>query len=143
MTTATPSTNASATATATASTTATSTAMPTATPTGLPAAPFVWLASQSPRRQALLEQIGLRFALLLAGPDEDAEALEAVCVGESPTQYVERVVLAKAQAAQAEHAVRLAAARTELAAAEKKQAEESSAKLAGTEGVFGSPGGLV
>ena len=92
--------------TATPSTNATSTAMPTATPTGLPAAPFVWLASQSPRRQALLEQIGLRFALLLAGPEEDAEALEAVRVGESPTQYVERVVLAKAQAARERLAAR-------------------------------------
>jgi septum formation protein len=71
-----------------------------------PAPPFVWLASQSPRRQALLEQIGLRFALLLAGPEEDAEALEAVRVGESPTQYVERVVLAKAEAARARLAAR-------------------------------------
>ncbi|RPH43417.1 MAG: septum formation inhibitor Maf [Burkholderiales bacterium] len=72
----------------------------------IPAPPFVWLASQSPRRQALLEQIGLRFALLLAGPEEDAEALEAVRVGESPTQYVERVVLAKADAARARLAAR-------------------------------------
>jgi septum formation protein len=64
-----------------------------------PASPFVWLASQSPRRQALLEQVGLPFRLLAPGPDEDAEALEAVVPGESPTQYVERVVLAKAQAA--------------------------------------------
>jgi len=72
----------------------------------IPAPPFVWLASQSPRRQALLEQIGLRFALLLAGPEEDAEALEAVRVGESPTQYVERVVLAKAGAARARLAAR-------------------------------------
>jgi septum formation protein len=91
-------------------TTTTSTAIPTATsttiPTDLPASPFVWLASQSPRRQALLEQIGLRFALLLAGPEEDAEALEALRVGESPTQYVERVVLAKAQAARARLAAR-------------------------------------
>jgi septum formation protein len=60
---------------------------------------FVWLASQSPRRQELLRQIGVRFELLAPGPDEDAEALEAFRVGESPTQYVERVVLAKAAAA--------------------------------------------
>jgi septum formation protein len=60
---------------------------------------FVWLASQSPRRQELLHQIGVRFELLAPGPDEDAEALEAFRVGESPTQYVERVVLAKAAAA--------------------------------------------
>jgi septum formation protein len=60
---------------------------------------FVWLASQSPRRQELLRQIGVRFELLAPGPEEDAEALEAFRVGESPTQYVERVVLAKAAAA--------------------------------------------
>ena len=60
---------------------------------------FVWLASQSPRRRALLEQIGMPFELLAPGPDEDAESLEAVRPGESPTRYVERVVLAKAHAA--------------------------------------------
>jgi septum formation protein len=60
---------------------------------------FVWLASQSPRRQELLRQVGLPFELLLAGPDEDVEALEAVRPHESPTQYVERVVAAKAEAA--------------------------------------------
>jgi septum formation protein len=60
---------------------------------------FIWLASQSPRRQELLHQIGVRFELLAPGPDEDAEALEAFRVGESPAQYVERVVLAKAAAA--------------------------------------------
>lgn len=64
-----------------------------------PAAVFVWLASQSPRRQELLRQVGVPFRLLAPGPDEDAEALEAVRAGESPTQYVERVVLAKAHAA--------------------------------------------
>ena len=74
--------------------------------TTLPDAPFVWLASQSPRRQALLEQVGLPFRLLAPGPDEDAEALEAIVTGESPTQYVERVVLAKAQAARSRLAAR-------------------------------------
>lgn len=74
--------------------------------TTLPDAPFVWLASQSPRRQALLEQVGLPFRLLAPGPDEDAEALEATVTGESPTQYVERVVLAKAQAARSRLAAR-------------------------------------
>lgn len=64
-----------------------------------PGAVFVWLASQSPRRQELLRQVGLPFGLLAPGPDEDAEALEAVRAGESPTQYVERVVLSKAHAA--------------------------------------------
>jgi len=63
------------------------------------AAGFVWLASQSPRRAQLLEQIGVRFGMLAPGPDEDAESLEALVPGESPTQYVERVVSAKARAA--------------------------------------------
>jgi septum formation protein len=67
--------------------------------TATPPARFVWLASQSPRRQALLAQAGVRFELLPPDPDEDAEALEALRPGESPTRYVERVVLAKAQAA--------------------------------------------
>jgi septum formation protein len=71
-----------------------------------PAAPFVWLASQSPRRQELLRQIGVPFELLAPGPDEDAEALEAVLPGESPTRYVERVVLAKAHAARARRLAR-------------------------------------
>jgi septum formation protein len=59
---------------------------------------FIYLASTSPRRQALLQQIGVRFELLLPGPDEDAEALEQVQACESPTNYVQRVTLAKAQA---------------------------------------------
>ena len=37
---------------------------------------FVYLASQSPRRRQLLEQIGVRHELLLAdAAEEDAEAL--------------------------------------------------------------------
>ena len=36
---------------------------------------FIYLASQSPRRRQLLEQLGVRHELLLAGPEEDAEAL--------------------------------------------------------------------
>lgn len=60
---------------------------------------FIWLASQSPRRQALLSQIGVQFQLLLPGADEDAEALESVQPGELPLAYVQRVTLAKLQAA--------------------------------------------
>ncbi len=71
-----------------------------------PSAPFVWLASQSPRRQELLRQLGVPFELLAPGPDEDAEALEAVRQGESPTRYVERVVLDKARAAAARRVAR-------------------------------------
>jgi septum formation protein len=60
---------------------------------------FVYLASQSPRRRQLLDQIGVRHELLLPDADEDPEALEAVLPGESPTAYVERVTLAKLGAA--------------------------------------------
>jgi septum formation protein len=61
----------------------------------------IYLASQSPRRRQLLEQIGVRYALLLPGPHEDAEALEAERPGEAPAAYVERVTLAKLAAAKA------------------------------------------
>lgn len=60
---------------------------------------FIYLASQSPRRSQLLEQIGVRHELLLAGPDEDAEALETEQPGELPADYVQRVTRAKLQAA--------------------------------------------
>ncbi|WP_322014511.1 Maf family protein [Paraburkholderia sp. J12] len=63
--------------------------------------PYVYLASQSPRRQELLTQLGVRFELLLPRPDEDAEALEAVLPGESAADYVTRVCAAKADAARA------------------------------------------
>lgn len=61
--------------------------------------PLLYLASQSPRRRQLLDQIGVAHELLLPGDDEDAEALEAVRAGESPDDYVQRVTLAKLQAA--------------------------------------------
>lgn len=60
---------------------------------------FIYLASQSPRRRQLLGQIGVRHELLLPEPHEDAEALEAVRRGEAPRAYVERVTLAKLEAA--------------------------------------------
>ncbi len=59
----------------------------------------IYLASQSPRRAQLLEQIGVSFDLLVADANEDAEQLEATIQGESPVQYVERVTRAKAHAA--------------------------------------------
>jgi septum formation protein len=62
---------------------------------------FVYLASQSPRRRQLLEQIGVRYELLLPRPDEDAESLEAERHGELPGDYVRRVTLAKLHAARA------------------------------------------
>ena len=63
-------------------------------------ADFVYLASQSPRRRQLLEQIGVRHELLVADGGEDVEALEATRAGELPAHYVERVTRAKLQAAQ-------------------------------------------
>lgn len=61
--------------------------------------PWLYLASQSPRRRQLLDQLGVRHELLLPDPDEDAESLEAERPGESPEDYVQRVTLAKWQAA--------------------------------------------
>jgi septum formation protein len=68
--------------------------------------PFVYLASQSPRRRQLLEQIGVRHELLLAGADEDVEALETERRGELPAAYVERVTRAKLEAAIARRSAR-------------------------------------
>ena len=51
----------------------------------------LYLASQSPRRLQLLAQLGLSPVLMPPQPDEDAEALEALLPGESPTHYVQRV----------------------------------------------------
>ncbi|MBM3386443.1 MAG: septum formation inhibitor Maf [Betaproteobacteria bacterium] len=60
---------------------------------------FIYLASQSPRRRQLLEQIGVQHRLLLPEPQEDAEALEALMPGESPARYVQRVTGLKLDAA--------------------------------------------
>jgi septum formation protein len=65
---------------------------------------FIYLASQSPRRAQLLDQLGIRHELLIAQPGEDAEALEAVLPGESPTAYVQRVTALKLDAATARRA---------------------------------------
>jgi septum formation protein len=60
---------------------------------------FVYLASQSPRRRQLLEQLGVRYELLLPEPGEDTESLEAVLPGEAPAAYVKRVTRLKLDAA--------------------------------------------
>ncbi len=60
---------------------------------------FVYLASQSPRRSQLLDQIGVAHHALLPDPAEDAESLEAHRAGELPADYVQRVTRAKLQAA--------------------------------------------
>ncbi len=60
---------------------------------------FIYLASQSPRRRQLLEQLGVKYELLLPGADEDAEGMEAVLPGEAPARYVQRVTGLKLDAA--------------------------------------------
>ena len=60
---------------------------------------FIYLASQSPRRRQLLEQLGVRYELLLPDSDEDAESLEAVLKSEAPAAYVKRVTGLKLDAA--------------------------------------------
>jgi septum formation protein len=59
----------------------------------------LYLASQSPRRRQLLDQLGVAHALLLPDPHEDAEAIEHVLPGESPSAYVQRVTGLKLDAA--------------------------------------------
>lgn len=61
--------------------------------------PFIYLASQSPRRRELLDQLGVRYQLLIAPAGEDAESLEEVRGGEAPRTYVQRVTALKLEAA--------------------------------------------
>lgn len=56
---------------------------------------FIYLASQSPRRQELLKQMGVQFELLLAKPGEDTELIELPLANETARDYVKRVTLAK------------------------------------------------
>mgnify|MGYP006268845767 CR=1 FL=1 len=60
---------------------------------------FIYLASQSPRRQELLKQIGVRYEMLLPTPGEDAEGIETPLPYEKARDYVKRVTLAKASLA--------------------------------------------
>ena len=64
-----------------------------------PAFSFIYLASQSPRRRQLLDQLGVTHQLLLPATDEDAEALETVHPRELPADYVQRVTALKLRAA--------------------------------------------
>jgi septum formation protein len=61
---------------------------------------WLYLASQSPRRAQLLDQLGVAHRPLVAAPHEDAESLEAELPGEPPLAYVQRVTRLKLQAAQ-------------------------------------------
>lgn len=56
--------------------------------------PRIYLASQSPRRRELLQQIGVTIADVLHGLNVD----ETVHPGETPVAYVRRVARAKAEA---------------------------------------------
>ena len=67
---------------------------------------FVYLASQSPRRARLLDQLGIAHRPLLAARRENAERLEAERSNESPSDYVRRVTLAKLLAARQRLAMR-------------------------------------
>ena len=69
---------------------------------------WIYLASQSPRRSQLLQQLGIAHELLLADADEDAESLEAVLPGEAPVDYVQRVTRLKLDAAVLRYARRAA-----------------------------------
>jgi septum formation protein len=60
---------------------------------------FIYLASQSPRRQELLKQVGVRFEMLLPAPGEDAESIEIPLPQEKARDYVKRVTLGKASLA--------------------------------------------
>ena len=73
--------------------------MSSASHMGYTGPPMVYLASQSPRRSQLLEQLGVRHTLLLPSADEDAEALDVVLPGEAPADYVQRVTRLKLEAA--------------------------------------------
>jgi septum formation protein len=67
------------------------------------AQPFIYLASQSPRRSQLLDQIEVRHQILVADAAEnaieDAEALEIALKSEAPKAYVMRVTRLKLDAA--------------------------------------------
>ncbi|GMV47906.1 MAG: Maf-like protein [Pseudomonadota bacterium] len=67
---------------------------------------FVYLASASPRRAQLLDQIGVPHRPLVATRQENVERLEEERSGERPEDYVRRVTLAKLLAARARHRAR-------------------------------------
>ena len=60
---------------------------------------FIYLASQSPRRQELLKQMGVRYEMLAPSSGEDSESIETPLLHEKARAYVERVTLAKSTAA--------------------------------------------
>jgi septum formation protein len=67
----------------------------------MPPYDFVYLASQSPRRAHLLDQLRVAHRPLLPDRGEDAEGLESEHNGELPLDYVRRVTVLKLNAARA------------------------------------------
>jgi septum formation protein len=68
--------------------------------------PFIYLASQSPRRSDLLRQVGIAHRVLLPTDPQglaEFERLEIPRAGEPPLHYVKRVARRKWDAAQAWH----------------------------------------
>ena len=62
---------------------------------------FVYLASQSPRRAQLMDQLGVAHRPLAPDKHEDMEALEEERSNEPPNEYVRRVTILKMNAARA------------------------------------------
>ena len=62
-------------------------------------APALYLASKSPRRQALLRQLGVEFETLLLreAPGRERDIVEEALDAEPPAHYVERMARTKAQ----------------------------------------------
>jgi len=64
---------------------------------------MLYLASQSPRRQAILNDLQVNFQLLLPDSSENPELLEVALPQEASIDYVQRVTLLKLQAAVERH----------------------------------------
>ena len=60
---------------------------------------FIYLASASPRRAQLLDQLGVKYQMLLADRNENVEILEQLRSRELPADYVQRVAKLKLEAA--------------------------------------------
>lgn len=60
---------------------------------------FIYLASASPRRAQLLDQLGVKYQMLLADRNENVEILEQPRTRELPADYVQRVAKLKLEAA--------------------------------------------
>ena len=69
----------------------------------------MYLASQSPRRAQILQDLGVQFEILYPDANEDTESLEEVQPDEMGIDYVKRVTLAKLDAS-----VRRLSQRTEV-----------------------------